>query len=96
MRSVTVPVEQFQSSSSPKTGCKHSATCSDPELIRVSILIQPEDRMQAARATLCGVAEPVSILIQPEDRMQGTQRVLWERGVAVSILIQPEDRMQAG
>ena len=50
--------------------------------VPVSILIQPEDRMQVVGHQPAVV--PVSILIQPEDRM----------GQRVSILIQPEDRMQ--
>ena len=64
----------FQSSSSPKTGCKPYRTCRAINQVHklVSILIQPEDRMQGS---LPGVyrALPwfaVSILIQPEDRMQ--------------------------
>ena len=62
----------------------------------VSILIQPEDRMQALADDDDALRfSLVSILIQPEDRMQGK---LYGRNACiqiVSILIQPEDRMQA-
>ena len=61
----------------------------------VSILIQPEGRMQLRLVAGPGAAPAeVSILIQPEGRMQrlGAARVLGE--VLVSILIQPEGRMQ--
>ena len=116
-------LNQFQSSSSPKTGCKRRGagtaggcrTCFNPHPARrpdasgagreqpavavlVSILIQPEDRMQACPDCLYERSDlRVSILIQPEDRMQGGVRVSWiMQGYAlVSILIQPEDRMQA-
>ena len=62
----------------------------------VSILIQPEGRMQH----LSGVEVPddfviVSILIQPEGRMQHAAYGDFVAGDGlVSILIQPEGRMQ--
>ena len=68
----TASVSLFQSSSSPKTGCKpaFSAT-SIARSVDVSILIQPEDRMQGVGQRGRRLAVQVSILIQPEDRMQG-------------------------
>ena len=42
------PGYEFQSSSSPKTGCKPIVIVRPPDPGIVSILIQPEDRMQDA------------------------------------------------
>ena len=65
---------------------------------RVSILIQPEGRMQRW-AYLEELPALVSILIQPEGRMQPLEMILVSilitlAGNFVSILIQPEGRMQ--
>ena len=84
----------FQSSSSPQAGCKLGGLAVPRPLPDVSILIQPEDRMQVLEGHQHVARKHVSILIQPEDRMQvleGHQHVARKH---VSILIQPEDRMQ--
>ena len=62
----------------------------------VSILIQPEGRMQRARMAFVGASYSyVSTLIQPEGRMQPrADQGSAVREVRVSILIQPEGRMQ--
>ena len=85
----------FQSSSSPKTGCKGFSNaelqfleaCFNPHPARRpdASIVQPAD---------VGRLDHVSILIQPEDRMQEYQSVDQPGPQAVSILIQPEDRMQ--
>ena len=66
------------------------------DTVGVSILIQPEGRMQPTEPYELDDNEGyVSILIQPEGRMQQEK---WRKGQAgyhrVSILIQPEGRMQ--
>ena len=58
-----------QSSSSPKAGCNHQRVGRRAAL-EVSILIQPEGRMQRLRAAGTRNLGLVSILIQPEGRMQ--------------------------
>ena len=72
----TIPPPRFQSSSSPKTGCKLEASTSQTVVVvLVSILIQPEDRMQGGgQGVDAQLAIGVSILIQPEDRMQDAAR----------------------
>ena len=62
----------------------------------VSILIQPEGRMQRGNDGLkFQPALAVSILIQPEGRMQQQRnQQMAEQQEQVSILIQPEGRMQ--
>ena len=60
----------FQSSSSQKAGCKSQAANPIRATIDVSILIQPEGRMQAPAAGIYLLTQDVSILIQPEGRMQ--------------------------
>ena len=61
----------------------------------VSILIQPEGRMQHTLRHTYATRFIVSILIQPEGRMQrGPRAARMRESVRVSILIQPEGRMQ--
>ena len=61
----------------------------------VSILIQPEGRMQrGGNAGNAGTEDDVSILIQPEGRMQPAAGSRARPEKVVSILIQPEGRMQ--
>ena len=67
----------------------------DPFEELVSILIQPEGRMQLADERGVRVDDLiVSILIQPEGRMQHGGVVTYRLLLTVSILIQPEGRMQ--
>ena len=67
---------EFQSSSSPKTGCKWAGDVEIEVSVEVSILIQPEDRMQEDSAPcITYLGSIVSILIQPEDRMQGINNI---------------------
>ena len=87
----------FQSSSSPKAGCNRGHHLVDRVVGGVvSILIQPEGRMQPVFARQVDAQRlAVSILIQPEGRMQLGDVVEPEgRHPPVSILIQPEGRMQ--
>ena len=88
--------DQFQSSSSQKAGCNRRVAIEYRiKQILVSILIQPEGRMQPHPH--CQRRRPnqlVSILIQPEGRMQPKSPVLLRSSRYVSILIQPEGRMQ--
>ena len=61
----------FQSSSSPKAGCNLQVPGLRQKPVNVSILIQPEGRMQLLTgAEGMGTLRQVSILIQPEGRMQ--------------------------
>ena len=62
----------------------------------VSILIQPEGRMQLLPPAWMLAACIVSILIQPEGRMQRPPVDGVGSIILVSILIQPEGRMQQG
>ena len=62
--------------------------------IEVSILIQPEGRMQRGTQPFHDITHLVSILIQPEGRMQQRRANSNIRVKRVSILIQPEGRMQ--
>ena len=90
------PCALFQSSSSPKAGCNGYDDEGNAYIDNlVSILIQPEGRMQLRYAPVCQPFDNVSILIQPEGRMQ-LSGVTPHRDAAerVSILIQPEGRMQ--
>ena len=90
------PLSLFQSSSSPRAGCNQCRRSRGGACGAVSILIQPEGRMQRA-STLAQrpVVVHVSILIQPEGRMQQPRQHQGNRVQHdVSILIQPEGRMQ--
>ena len=60
----------FQSSSSQKAGCNIERLLLSAKGGEVSILIQPEGRMQHPRREIHHHVGGVSILIQPEGRMQ--------------------------
>ena len=70
----------FQSSSSPRAGCNQERAGDIGRGMLVSILIQPEGRMQRLILRTDGLTKFVSILIQPEGRMQracGSTTTAW-------------------
>ena len=87
-------LHMFQSSSSQKAGCNQPGEQMDALFYQVSILIQPEGRMQLSYMQNGEPTHIVSILIQPEGRMQLRRRSRPRQFNRVSILIQPEGRMQ--
>ena len=89
----------FQSSSSPKTGCKgRSQTDIIRSALDVSILIQPEDQMQAVPSGATIMTRPYMFQSSssPKTGCKGrSQTDIIRSALDVSILIQPEDQMQA-
>ena len=90
-----VGTPQFQSSSSPKAGCNEPGHCEIAAALDVSILIQPEGRMQpVCRTHTIRVSTRFQSSSSPKAGCNYCTVSHFASLFRVSILIQPEGRMQ--